>query len=514
LSGKHITQLQRELYMKSRQQGLSQETSAAKADLSTRTGRRLEKEKSPKKTIKHDWETRQDPFSEVWDSELVPLLELEPTLTGLTLWEHLEEKYLDRFPYSVVRTLQRRVKHYKATKGPDKVVMFPQSVPPGHQGLSDFTHPRTDVTILGKPFEHLIYQFRLASSGWRDATVVQGGESYSALSDGLQNALHKLGGSPKEHRTDSLSAAYVNQAQQKKLTQSYEALCAHYGLVATRNNLGVSHENGAIETAHGSLKHRIDQAIKLRGSSDFDSIEQYQQLIDKCISRLNRYSQSRLKEEQKYLTPLPKQRFVAYSEMVTKVTTGSMITVKHALYSVPSRLIGETVRVHIYHDKLVGFVGQTQVFHFNRVYSDKQGCRARKIDYRHVIHSLASKPQAFRFCQYQDELFPDDNYRKLWRIVEQQMTPQEACKWIVGVLRIAANASDEKQKQHEQALGESLIKQAQSDQLPSLKKIQSHYLQNQQNEVTLSTTQHDIAVYDQLLSQPLISQQEGGLPCH
>jgi hypothetical protein len=94
------------------------------------------------------------------------------------------------------------------------------------------------------------------------------------------------------------------------------------------------------------------------------------------------------------------------------------------------------------------------------------------------------------------------------------MTPQEACKWIVGVLRIAANASDEKQKQHEQALGERLLKQALSDQLPSLKKIQSHYLQNQQNEVTLLTTQHDIALYDQLLSQPLIAQQEGELPCH
>jgi len=499
--------------MKSRQQGLTQETSAAKADISERTGRRLEKEGFPS-PIKRQWVTRKDPLIDVWESELLPMLELESTLTGLTLWEYLEEKYPDTYPHSILRTLQRRVKHYKATKGPEKAVMFRQSMPPGQQGLSDFTHPRSAITILGTPFEHIIYQFRLASSGWRDATVIQGGESYSALSDGLQNALHKLGGSPKEHRTDSLSAAYINQSQKKKLTESYNALCTHYGLIATRNNLGISHENGAVETAHGSLKHRIEQAIKLRGSNNFESIEQYQQLINKCISRLNRYSQSKLKEEQKYLTPLPKQRFIAYSEMVTKVTTGSMIVVKHTLYSVPSRLIGETIRVHIYHDRLIGFVGQTQVFHFNRVYSSKRGCRARSIDYRHVVHSLASKPQAFRFSKYQDELFPDDNYRQLWKLIDQQLESRDACKWMVGVLRIAADSQDKHQKQHEQLLGEMLLKQSHTNALPSLKKLQSLYLQKQSTTITLSTHQHDINQYDQLLSQPLIAQVEGEILCH
>jgi hypothetical protein len=48
---------------------------------------------------------------------------------------------------------------------------------------------------------------------------VRGGESYSALAEGLQNALHKSGGVPKEHRTDSLSAAYVNQSQKKQLLE-------------------------------------------------------------------------------------------------------------------------------------------------------------------------------------------------------------------------------------------------------------------------------------------------------
>lgn len=206
MSGKHITQQQRNLYMKHRQVGLNQTVSGAKSGISSRSGRRIEKQGSTAKKP-HHWRTRKDPFAQVWESELVPLLEQEPTLTGLTLWEHLAESYHQQYSQSQLRTLQRRVKHWRATRGPDKPVMFRQSVPPGHQGLSDFTHPNIVITIAGQPFKHLIYQFRLAFSGWRYAHIVQGGESYSALAEGLQNALHKMGGAPAEHRTDSLSAA-------------------------------------------------------------------------------------------------------------------------------------------------------------------------------------------------------------------------------------------------------------------------------------------------------------------
>ncbi len=136
----------------------------------------------------------------------------------------------------------------------------------------------------------------MAFSGTRYAHIVQGGESYSALAEGLQNALHKMGGAPLEHRTDSLSAAYVNQYEQKQLTQAYEGLCLHYGMTGTTNDLGISHENGTIETAHASLKHRLDQALKLRGSNDFASIADYQVFIDRSIERLNRMTRTRFHE--------------------------------------------------------------------------------------------------------------------------------------------------------------------------------------------------------------------------
>ena len=492
--------------MQSRQSGLTQETSAAKAGVSVRSGRRIEAGGTRAKAPRH-WLTRNDPFASVWMTELVPLLEKEPKLSGLTLWEHLDENYPGDYPYKLLRTLQRRVKHWRATQGPDNPVMFRQSIPPGQQGLSDFTHPRTAVTISGQPFQHLIYQYRLAYSGWRCAHIVRGGESYSALAEGLQNALHKSGGVPVEHRTDSLSAAYVNQSQKKQLTRAYEGLCQHYGMSGTTNNPGLGHENGAVETSHGSLKHRLDQAIRLRGSTGFDSVADYQALINRCTDRLNRYTLTRFAEEQKHLRSLPKSRFMDYSELSVKVTSSSTIAVKRGLYTVPSRLIGETLRIHLYHDKVIGFVGQTQVIEFPRVFPVVPEGRARRIDYRHVIHALAAKPQAFRFSNFRDDLFPNDNYRQLWQIADQKLPAKEACKWMVAVLRIAAD------HQCERELGQTLLLQAQAGVLPSLKALQAQYLQCQ-DRPELVTKQHDIADYDELLSGCWInSEHQGGRAC-
>lgn len=478
--------------MKSRHAGDSQETAAAKAGVSVRSGRRIDK--SERQAVRQrDWRTRADPFSSVWDSELVPLLEREVGLTGLTLWDYLDEQYPNQYPEGLLRTLQRRVKHWKATQGPEKAVIFRQSVPPGHQGLSDFTHPNTAITIAGVPFKHLLYQFRLAYSGWRSVLVVRGGESYSALADGLQTALHQLGAAPQEHRTDSLSAAYTNNVEKQKLTQRYDALCQHYGMRPTTNNLGISHENGAIEAPHGSLKRRIDQALKLRGSKDFTSVAEYQRFINQIAKKLNRRCQGRLAEEQLQLRALPAQRFIDYSELTVSVTTSSTIAVKRSLYSVPSRLIGERLRVHLYHDRLVCFVAQTIVITLPRVYPGTPEGRARRIDYRHLIHSLAAKPQAFRFSQFRDDILPTTEYRQLWALAEQQFTPQQACKWIVAVLRIASDHDCESY------LANELMAQAQESELPTLQTLQDKYLACTPAPA-IPVRQHAVADYDELLS--------------
>ena len=493
MPGKRITQRQESLYMNTRQLGKSQETAAAKAAISERSGRRIEKGERQSIPGERHWRTREDPFEAIWEKELVPLLEKESQLTGLTLWEYLEDEHAGKFPFSVLRTLQRRVKHWKATEGPEKVVIFRQSVPAGQQGLSDFSHPNTDITIQGKMFTHLLYQFRFAYSGWRYVQIILGGESYSALADGLQSALSLAGGSPVEHRTDSLSAAFNNHAEEQKLTQAYEALCAHYNLRATRNNLGVSHENGAIECAHGSFKRRLDQALKLRGSADFAAIKDYQTFLDKVTERLNKRCQSRFKDEQLALQALPGERFMDYSELSLKVTRSSTLEVKRVLYTVPSRMIGENVRVHVYHDRLAFFIGQTLTSTLARIYPQAGQERARCIDYRHIIHSLSAKPQAFRFLQFRDELLPTETYRKLWLSCDQQFQSRDACKWIVGVLRIAMDHDCEER------LGNELLALVDNNKpLPTLKTLQDRYLGSKPVPI-IPARQQDLASYDHLL---------------
>ena len=169
-------------------------------------------------------------------------------------------------------------------------MIFRQVHEPGRLGLSDFTDMGSlGVSIAGQPLDHLLYHFRLAWSGFEHAHVILGGESFVALAEGLQNALWSVGGSPLYHRSDSLSAAFRNLSADARedLTHRYEELCAHYRMTPTRNNKGIAHENGSIESTHGHLKNAVRDALLMRGSRDFDDLGAYRAFIDEIVSRHN-----------------------------------------------------------------------------------------------------------------------------------------------------------------------------------------------------------------------------------
>jgi transposase InsO family protein len=487
--------------MQHRQQGRSQETAAAKAGISDRTGRRIEKADKSRNKTERQWRTREDPLDAVWSTELVLLLEREPSLTGTTLLEYLEDHYPGHYDQRILRTLQRRIKQWKALHGPDRDVIFRQQAVVAQQGFSDFTHPDSAITIKGEAFKHILYQYRLAYSGWRSVTVIQGGESYAALSCGLQRALQHSGGSPIEHRTDSLSAARKNK--QNTWTDAYAGLCEHYQMQPTRNNLGVSHENGVVECANGSLKRRLSQQLKLRGHHDFDSIEAYQTFVDQVVDKLNRRSHSRFLEEQAALQELPGSLTADYQKLSVKVTRSSTIEVRRVVYTVPSRLVGERLQVRLYHDKLAIFAGQQQALTLSRIYPKPGESRARCIDYKHVIRSLASKPQAFRYSQLRDDLLPTEPYRQLWQCVDQHLAPREACKWIVTVLRLAYEYDCESD------LGEGLLVDAMRGEFPSIKAIQERFLSHHSvDALTVNAPQHELCSYDELLNAINTPSQE------
>lgn len=255
---KRISANQIGIYMKSRQQGKTQAISAARADISERSARRIEKRKFQVAKVERNWRTRKDPFENVWEKDLLPLLSEEPRLETRTLLEILQDKYGDQYPDKLLRTLQRRVKQWKTIFGPEKEIIFRQKHIPGQQGISDFTNANElKITIRGEPLPHLLYHYRLSYSGWEYLQVVFGGESYPALAEGLQNAFWESGGVPETHRTDSLSAAYKNCSDKEKedFTNAYVSFCSHYGTKPTRNNKGISHENGSIESPNGIKQH-------------------------------------------------------------------------------------------------------------------------------------------------------------------------------------------------------------------------------------------------------------------
>lgn len=477
--------------MQHRQQGMTQQIAAAKSAISTRTARRIEQSNTvPRAKPDRDWRTRDDPLEAVWETELVVLLKAKPELTPITLLEYLQEHYPNQYDQRVLRTLQRRVKQWKALHGTEKDVIFRQQAAIGLQGFSDFTHPDSPITIKLQPFAHLLYQFRLAYSGWRSITVVQGGESYAALSGGLQRALTQAGGCPVEHRTDSLSAARNNK--QNVWTDAYQDLCEHYNMTPTRNNLGQSHENGVVECANSSFKRRLAQHLTLRGHHDFDSIADYQAFIDKVVDKLNQRSHGRFIEERQVLQSLPEHNAVDYQLLSLKVTRSSTIEVRRVVYSVPSRLIGERVQIRLYHDKLMVYVGQQAALTLARIYPKPGESRTRSINYKHIIRSLAAKPQAFRYSQLRNDILPDDNYRQLWLLVDQGMPQREACKWIVTVLWLAYEYDSQ------QELVESLLQEAQSGRFASIKTIQERFFTPQQTP-TVQGVQHCLQSYDELL---------------
>ena len=246
-----------------------QMTAAAKAGLSVASARRIDLDPRPPSTKKQrrTWRTRPDPLDGVWNEEILPLLVAAPGLRPITLFDEMERRHPDRIGPSFRRTLERRIADWKALHGADRDVIFPQTQQPGRMGLSDFTDANGfGVIVGGQKLEHRLYHFALAFSGFEHAEVILGGESYAALASGLENALRLLGGVPLEHRSDSLSAAFRNLARPdvEDLTRRFAALVAHYGMVPTRNNRGVAHENGAIESRHGHVKTRVAQALLLR----------------------------------------------------------------------------------------------------------------------------------------------------------------------------------------------------------------------------------------------------------
>ena len=436
-----VTDEQVRVLMSLLKQGVTQVTAAARAGMSERSARkygRLGGEPIPVK-VPHTWRTRPDPYAEVW-AEVEALLRQDGGLQAKTIWGELNERYPGRFSAGQLRTLQRRLLLWRAQSGPDREVFFPQTHEAGGQAQSDFTDMgKLGVVIAGQPFPHLLYHFVLTYSNWESVSICPS-ESFEALSAGVQTALWRLGGVPQEHRTDNLSAAThkISKNRGRDFTERYRELVDHYGLRPSRNFPGNAHENGDVESANGGLKHGIDQRLRLRGSRAFASREAYEGFLETCVTARNGTRQARIDEERRHLRPLPNRPLPAYRELYATVSRSSSVQIVKRSYSVSSRLIGYQLRVRLHADIVeLDYCGERIAVMPRLIGGDM-----RRIDYRHIIHTLVRKPGAFRQYVFREALFPTLDFRRAYDALVAENTDQADLDY-VRILHLAANDGEE-----------------------------------------------------------------------
>lgn len=400
-----------------------------------RDGQGLPSERPAERT----WRTRVDPFAQVWP-EVQARLEAEPRLRAYTLFAWLQERYPQQFPDSQRRTFERRVRDWRGRNGPERSVMFPQVHHPGDLAASDFTNMNSlGITIGGQPFDHLLYHFTLTYSNWEFVSVCFS-ESFESLSRGFQEALWQLGGVPRRHLSDSLSAAVNNLSEDREFRARYRDLLDYYQIEPQRTNARQAHENGDVESSHGHLKTVIEQALLLRGSRDFASRQEYEQFLAQLIEKRQRARTDRFAQEEACLGDLPPSK-VDYRQRIRgiKVYSRSTIQVKRNTYSVPSRLIGYKVDVVVDADFVEVWHAGAQVQRMPRL----TGSGKHAINYRHVIDSLVRKPGAFENYQYHEDLFPTSYFRMAYDELCRVHTPKLAVREYLKILQLAARDSQD-----------------------------------------------------------------------
>jgi transcriptional regulator with XRE-family HTH domain len=430
-----VRQMRRE-----RSKGKTQEQAAARAGMSVRTARKYERlGQVPSQTKQpRTHRTRQNPFDTDWPW-VVAQLERDPALQAKTLFAELCRTYPGRYQPNQIRTLQRHIAQWRAQFGPSREVTFPQVHQPGRMGQSDFTEMNDlQITLAGVPFLHLLYHFVLTYANV-EAVAICFSESFEALAEGLEACLWQIGGVPQQHRTDNLSAAVVTiaAAGERVYTARYQALMRHYRMQPSTNTPGEAHENGDVEQAHYRFKDAVDQALRLRGSRDFADRPAYARWLHDLVRQRNLTRAVRFAEERPHLQPLPTMPLEPAQDLTVTVSRFATINVLRNIYSVPARLIGQTLLARVRAERIDLYLGMTPLLQVPRL----RGTSQHRIDYRHIIDSLVRKPGAFAQYRYRDELFPSVIFRRAYdRLCAQQ--PQRADQQYVRLLHLAATTSE------------------------------------------------------------------------
>jgi hypothetical protein len=425
------------LLRKYRSLGYSIEVCAARAGMSVRTARKyLRGDRMFGVDGFRKWRTRQDPFEGHW-KEIEALLDLDTSLEAKTIFDWLQRQYSGEFEDGQLRSLQRRVKQWRAEHGPEKEVFFDQIHYPGEICASDFCNGnRLEITINRIPFDHLLYHLVATYSNWEYVRICYS-ETFEALSEGLSSGLRALGGTPRFHRTDRLGCAINNSSNKGASLARYEGLLDYYSIKALPTNPVSPNENGDVESAHNHFLRCVQQELILRGSHDFNSREDYERFLAALVERRNLNRATKVREEHEKLKPLPVKDYDAPATLQVRVTRGSTVNIRSNTYSVPSRLIGFELKAKLYEHYIELWYGDKMLERLERL----RGKQQVSINYRHIIHWLIRKPGAFKDYKYHAQLFPTNTFRMAYDWLLEHCS-QTSTKVYLRILELAATVSE------------------------------------------------------------------------
>jgi hypothetical protein len=347
------------------------------------------------------------------------------------------------------------------------------------------------VTLGGIVFPHLVFHLVLTYSNVEAVSICLS-ESFESLAEGLETCLWQIGGVPREHRTDHLSAAIrpLDVEGRTQATTRYKALMAHYVLEPTANNAGEAHENGDVEQAHHRFKVAVDQALRVRGSRDFPDRAAYARFLQDLVRKRNLTRETRFAEERQVLRPLPTMPLGLCREFRVVVSRFSTIQVLSNAYSVPSRLIGTTLTVRVHDETVEAYHGTAHLFTVPRLLGKGQ----HRVDYRHVIWSLVRKPGAFSNYRYHDDLYPTLTFRRAYDALREAVGGT-ADRHYVRLLHLAASTSE---AEVETALGLLLEQRT----IPTYDTVRDLVRVPSESSVPkLTSPIVDLSVYDRLLNR-------------
>ena len=384
------------------------EKAALKVGISEKTARKYIKQKRlPNPQKKRPSRSYPNPFEGHWD-KVTAMLEVSPELQAHSIMSYLAETHPDYYKLNQLRSLQRRLQDWRAHHGTNKPVIFRQDLKPGRQSQSDWTHMSDlNITIGGHAFPHLLFHFMLPYSQFETIMICET-ESFATLTKGFEQGVLEIGGVASEHRTDNLTAATQKMGNDRIFTKRWMEFLEHYQVQPSRNNPGVSHENGSVEKSHHTFKNAVNQHLMLRQDRNFKTQEDYQIFLDKIKTKRNFMRRDRIVEEMETLRPLPEKQFNEATLLTVRVTPSSTIQVLSVTYSVPSRLIGLWLKAVVLRDTIELIYGSGSLLTLPRLEA------GALIDYRHIIDSLIRKPGAFESYQYRSSLYPNTTFRKAY----------------------------------------------------------------------------------------------------